>query len=107
MEANGVQIPPADYFPGVREISDRYDIVFIADEVICGFGRSGKWFGIEHCGAQPDIIPTAKALTAGYMPLGAAIVKQAIWDALEVVPDVHTFGGHAAAGAAALAAIAI
>ena len=75
--------------------------------MICGFGRTGKWFGIEHWGVQPDMITMAKALTAGYMPLGAAIVKQEIWDALEAFPDVHTFGGHAAAGAAALAAIGI
>ncbi len=107
MQANGVQVPPPDYFPGVREICDRYGVVFIADEVICGFGRTGKWFGIEHWGVQPDMITMAKALTAGYMPLGAAIVKQEIWDALDAFPDVHTFGGHAAAGAAALAAIGI
>jgi adenosylmethionine-8-amino-7-oxononanoate aminotransferase len=56
---------------------------------------------------EPDIITMAKALTAGYMPLGAAIVREEIWDALEAFPDVHTFGGHAAAGAAALAAIGI
>jgi adenosylmethionine-8-amino-7-oxononanoate aminotransferase len=107
MQANGVQIPPADYFPAVRALCDQHGIVFIADEVICGFGRTGKWFGIEHWGVEPDMITMAKALTAGYMPLGAAIVKQEIWDALEVFPDVHTFGGHAAAGAAALAAIGI
>ena len=107
MQANGVQIPPADYFPGVREICDRHDVVFIADEVICGFGRTGKWFGIEHWGVQPDVITMAKALSAGYMPLGATIVKPEIWDAIEVFPDVHTFGGHAAAGAAALKAIEI
>jgi adenosylmethionine-8-amino-7-oxononanoate aminotransferase len=107
MQANGVQVPPADYFPAVREICDRHGIVFIADEVICGFGRTGEWFGIEHWGVQPDMITIAKALTAGYMPLGAAIVKQEIWDALDAFPDVHTFGGHAAAGAAAIAAIGI
>ena len=107
MQANGVQVPPAEYFPGVREICDRHGVVFIADEVICGFGRTGRWFGIEHWGVQPDMITMAKALSAGYMPLGAAIVKPEIWDALEVFPDVHTFGGHAAAGAAAMAAIGI
>jgi adenosylmethionine-8-amino-7-oxononanoate aminotransferase len=107
MQANGVQIPPDDYFPGVRELCDRYGIVLIADEVICGFGRTGTWFGIEHWDVQPDMITMAKALTAAYMPLGAAIVKQEIWDALESFPDVHTFGGHAGAGAAAMAAIGI
>ena len=68
MQANGVQIPPPDYFPGVREICDRHDVIFIADEVITGFGRTGKWFAIEHWGVQPDMITMAKALTAGYMP---------------------------------------
>ena len=75
--------------------------------MICGFGRTGRWFGIEHWGVEPDIITMAKALSAGYMPLGATIVKPEIWNALEVFPDVHTFGGHAAAGAAALKAIEI
>jgi adenosylmethionine-8-amino-7-oxononanoate aminotransferase len=107
MQANGAQIPPADYFPGVREICSRYGVLFIADEVITGFGRTGRWFAIEHWGVEPDIITMAKALTAGYMPLGAAIVRDEIWDALEVFPDVHTFGGHAAAGVAALTAIEI
>jgi adenosylmethionine-8-amino-7-oxononanoate aminotransferase len=107
MQANGVQVPPADYFPGVREICSKYDVLFIADEVITGFGRTGKWFAIEHWGVEPDIITMAKALTAGYMPLGAAIVRDEIWDALEAFPDVHTFGGHAAAGVAALTAIEI
>ena len=82
MQANGVQIPPADYFPAVREICTRYDVLFIADEVITGFGRTGEWFAIEHWGVEPDMITMAKALTAGYMPLGAAIVREDIWDAL-------------------------
>ena len=107
MQANGVQVPPAEYFPGVREICDRHEVIFIADEVITGFGRTGKWFAIEHWGVQPDMITMAKALTAGYMPAGAAIVREEIWDALAVFPDVHTFGGHAAAAVAALTAIGI
>ncbi len=107
MQANGVQVPPADYFPAVREICSRYGVLFIADEVITGFGRTGKWFAIEHWGVEPDMITMAKALTAGYMPLGAAIVREDIWGALPAFPDVHTFGGHAAAGVAALTAIEI
>ena len=105
MQANGVQVPPADYFPGVRELCTRYDVLFIADEVITGFGRSGAWFAIEHWDVEPDMITMAKALTAGYMPLGAVTVREDIWDALEVFPDVHTFGGHPAAAVAALTAI--
>jgi putrescine---pyruvate transaminase len=105
MQGNGVQIPPADYFPRVREVCDRYDVLFIADEVITGFGRTGKWFGIENWDVEPDIITMAKGITAGYVPLGAAIVRQDIWDLLPAFDDVHTYGGHPAAAAAALAMI--
>jgi adenosylmethionine-8-amino-7-oxononanoate aminotransferase len=107
MQGNGVQIPPADYFPRVREICDRYDVLLIADEVITGFGRTGRWFGIENWGVNPDIITMAKGITAGYMPLGATIVRQDIWDALPVFNDVHTYGGHPAAAAASLAMIGL
>jgi adenosylmethionine-8-amino-7-oxononanoate aminotransferase len=107
MQGNGVQIPPADYFPRVREVCDRHDVLFIADEVITGFGRTGKWFGIEHWDVEPDIITMAKGITAGYVPLGATIVRRDIWDALPVFNDVHTYGGHPAAAAAALAMIEI
>lgn len=107
MQGNGVQIPPADYFPRVREICDRYDVLFIADEVITGFGRTGRWFGIEHWGVEPDIMTMAKGIAAGYVPLGATIVRKDIWDALPVFNDVHTFGGHPAGAAAALAMIEI
>jgi putrescine---pyruvate transaminase len=105
MQGNGVQIPPADYFPRVREICDRYDVLLIADEVITGFGRTGKWFGIEHWGVEPDIMTMAKGITAGYVPLGATIVRRDIWSALPAFDDVHTYGGHPAAAAAALAMI--
>jgi len=107
MQANGVQVPPADYFPGVREICDRHGVLFLADEVITGFGRTGEWFAIDHWGVEPDMITMAKALTAGYMPLGAVIVRDDIWSDIDVFPDVHTFGGHAAAGVAATTAIGI
>ena len=107
MQANGVQVPPADYFPGVREICYRHGVLLIADEVITGFGRTGKWFAIEHWGVQPDMVTMAKAMTAGYMPLGAVTVREHIWEALPAFPDVHTFGGHAAAAVAAMAAIGI
>jgi adenosylmethionine-8-amino-7-oxononanoate aminotransferase len=107
MQAGGVQIPPADYFAGVREICDSYDVLFIADEVITGFGRTGKWFGIEHWGVQPDLMTMAKSMTAGYSPLGAVTAREDIWAAIAVFPEVHTFGGHPVAAAAALAAIEI
>ena len=79
----------------------------VGDEEDVGFGRTGNWFAIEHWGVEPDIITIAKALTAGYMPLGAAIVRDDISEALEAFPDVHTFGGHAGAAVAALTAIEI
>jgi putrescine---pyruvate transaminase len=75
--------------------------------VITGFGRTGAWFAIEHWGVEPDMVTMAKAMTAGYMPLGAVTVRDEIWEALPAFPDVHTFGGHAAAGVAALAAIGV
>jgi adenosylmethionine-8-amino-7-oxononanoate aminotransferase len=106
-QANGVQVPPPGYLERVREICRKYDVVFIADEVITGFGRTGKWFSVDHWGVEPDIMTMAKALTAGYVPLGAAIASDKIRDALDGYPDIHTYGGHPAAAAAALAAIDI
>ena len=68
--AGGVIVPPADYFPRIREICDKYDVLLIADEVITGFGRTGRWFGLEHYGVEPDIMQFAKGITSGYVPLG-------------------------------------
>jgi adenosylmethionine-8-amino-7-oxononanoate aminotransferase len=105
MQANGVQTPPPEYFPRIKEICERYDVLFIADEVITGFGRTGEWFAVEHWDVEPDILTMAKGITGGYIPLGATIVRKDLWDALPGLPDVHTFSGHPAAAAAALAAI--
>ncbi|MGF1626886.1 MAG: aspartate aminotransferase family protein, partial [Alphaproteobacteria bacterium] len=107
MQANGVQIPTARYLQRVREICTRYDVLYIVDEVITGFGRTGKWFAIEHFGIEPDIMTMAKALTAGYVPMGAVITRPDIADAMPMFRHVHTFSGHAAAAAAANAAIGI
>ncbi|MEZ4504786.1 MAG: aspartate aminotransferase family protein [Thermomicrobiales bacterium] len=107
MQAHGVQMPPTRYWKRVREICDRYDVLFIADEVITGFGRTGKWFAMEHFGVEPDIMTMAKALTAGYMPMGAVITRPEIADALPIFRHVHTFSGHASAAAAALKVIEI
>jgi adenosylmethionine-8-amino-7-oxononanoate aminotransferase len=82
-------------------------VVFIADEVITGFGRTGEWFGVNHWDVEPDIMTMAKALTAGYIPLGATIASREIRDALRAYPDIHTYGGHPAAAVAALTAIGI
>jgi adenosylmethionine-8-amino-7-oxononanoate aminotransferase len=107
MQAHGVQTPTAEYFGRVREICDRYGVLLIVDEVITGFGRTGAWFASEHYGIEPDIMTMAKALTAGYVPMGAAIAKAEIIDALPIFRHVHTFSGHPGAAAAANTVIAI
>ncbi len=107
MQANGVQVPPRNYLQRVREICDRYEVLLIADEVITGFGRTGAWFAMDHFGVEPDIMTMAKALTAGYVPMGAVITRAEIADAMPTFRHVHTFSGHAAAAAAANANIAI
>lgn len=76
--ANGVLIPPAGYWSKLREACDRHGALLVADEVLTGFGRTGRWFGIEHEGVVPDLITTAKGLTAGYAPLGAVLVHSRI-----------------------------
>lgn len=107
MQANGAQVPPASYWQRVREICTRYGVLLIMDEVICGFGRTGTWFAAEHFGILPDIMPMAKALTAGYAPMGATVTTAAIADAIPHFRHVHTYSGHAVSAAAALATIAI
>jgi putrescine---pyruvate transaminase len=107
MQAHGVQEPPPRYWQRVREICTKYDVLLICDEVITGFGRTGDWFAIERHGIEPDIMTMAKALTAGYMPMGAVITRPEIADALPIFRHVHTFSGHAGAAAAANAVIAI
>jgi putrescine---pyruvate transaminase len=106
-QADGVQLPPPGYLERVREICTRHDVVFIADEVITGFGRTGEWFSVDHWGIKPDVMTMAKALTAGYVPLGAAIASERIRGAFDRYHDIHTYGGHPAAAVAALTAISI
>lgn len=111
--SGGAIVSPPGYLQHIRQICDHYGIVFIVDEVICGFGRVGGWFGSGEMGVRPDIITMAKAMTSGYQPLGAAVVAKPIADTFIGDGDndkfMHgiTFGGHAAACAAALANIAI
>ena len=107
MQAHGVQIASVAYLQRVREICTRYGVLWINDEVITGFGRAGNWLTVEQAGVIPDILTMAKAITAGYMPLGACMTTDAIADALPVFASVHTFSGHAAACAAANAVIGI
>ena len=74
----GCMVPVPEYYPMIREICDKHDVLFIDDEVICGFGRTGKWFGIEHWGVSPDIITSAKGMSGGYTPMAVAIIDQKI-----------------------------
>lgn len=67
--SNGLIVPPDDYWPGIREICNRYDILLIADEVMSGWGRTRQWFAVDNWGVVPDIITTAKGITSGYVPL--------------------------------------
>ncbi|MGH7155165.1 MAG: aspartate aminotransferase family protein, partial [Acetobacteraceae bacterium] len=75
MGAGGVIVPPPSYFPRLREICDRHDVLLIADEVITGFGRTGRWFALGHWGVQPDMVSFAKGVTSGYLPLGGIILS--------------------------------
>ena len=95
--AGGALTAPPDYFKVIREICDRYDILMIVDEVITGFGRTGKNFGINHWGVVPDIICTGKGLSSGYSPLGAVIVKESVFEPFRSgrgFSHGYTFGGN-------------
>ena len=111
--AGGVIIPPPDYFPRVREICDRHDVLFISDEVITGFGRTGKWFGLEHYGIEPDIMQFAKGITSGYVPLGGIGVSDKVKDVINTVAPgkrwmhAYTYSGHPTCCAVALKNIEI
>ncbi|MBS1862210.1 MAG: aspartate aminotransferase family protein [Actinobacteria bacterium] len=107
MQANGVQTPPPGYLQRCQEICRSYGVLFILDEVITGFGRTGVWFAAEHFDLEPDMLTLAKGITAGYAPLGATMISAPIRDSLTRLADVHTFGGHATAAAASLEAIRI
>ena len=89
--AGGVWTPAPDYFQKIREICDQYDVLFIADEVITGFGRTGYWFALQRWGVEPDLVSIAKAITSGYIPMGAFIVSQEIMEALQDLPPDARF----------------
>ena len=76
--SNGIIVPPDDYWPRLREITNKYGILLISDEVMSGFGRTGEWFAVDNWGVEPDIMTIAKGLTSGYMPLGGVVVSDAI-----------------------------
>jgi adenosylmethionine-8-amino-7-oxononanoate aminotransferase len=110
--AGGVYPPPEGFLEGLRRLADRHGCYLIFDEVICGFGRLGEWFGATHFSVQPDLLTFAKAVTSGYVPLGGVIVSPSVREPLEADPDWllrhgHTYSGHPTACAAALANLAI
>src|SRR5690625_3649765 len=104
----GVIIPHDSYLPRVREICDKHNALLIIDEVICGFGRTGKKFGFQHSGIKPDIVTMAKGITSGYLPLAATAVRKEIYDVFKGEGEydhfrhVSTFGGNPAACALSL-----
>ena len=111
--AGGVIVPPPDYFARIREICSKHGVLLIADEVITGFGRTGRWFGLEHYGVEPDIIQFAKGITSGYVPLGGIGVSDTVRDVINGVPPgkrwmhAYTYSGHPTCCAVALANIDI
>jgi len=105
--AGGVIIPPATYWPEVSRILAERDILFVSDEVICGFGRTGEWFGADTYGTKPDLMAIAKGMTSGYLPMGGVIVSDRVADVLHEKGGEfyhgYTYSGHPAACAAAIA----
>jgi putrescine---pyruvate transaminase len=104
--AGGVIVPPADYFPQLRKVCDRYGLLLIADEVITGFGRTGRWFALEHWNVQADLMIFAKGVTSGYLPLSGVMLTRSVHETLKEVkgPFAHgfTYSGHPTACAVGL-----
>jgi adenosylmethionine-8-amino-7-oxononanoate aminotransferase len=110
----GILIPPDSYLPAVKAACERHGVLLIIDEVICGFGRTGSWFGHERSGIRPDIVSMAKGITSAYVPLAATAVSNEIYEAftsesaaLGRLRHINTFGGHPAGCAVALENIEI
>ncbi len=105
--ANGIIVPPDGYWQRIREICDRYEMLLMVDEVMTGFGRTGKWFAIEHWGVVPDVITLAKGISSGYVPLGATCMRPWVAERFEGQQWVHghTYSGHTLAMAAGVATI--
>ena len=106
---NGILVPPAEYLAGVRALCDKYGIVWIADEVMAGFGRTGAWFAYQHWNQTPDLIVFAKGVNSGYVPLGGVVISDAIAATFDqrVFPGGLTYSGHPLACASAVAAIEV
>jgi adenosylmethionine-8-amino-7-oxononanoate aminotransferase len=110
----GVIVPPDEYWPLIREVCDRFGVLLIHDEVITGFGRTGKMFGSEHWGVVPDIMTMAKGISSGYIPLAATAATDAVFDAFKGDPtenvqfnQISTYGGHPVACAVGLESLAL
>ena len=98
----GAYRPPPEYWPLIRKICDRYEILLVIDEVICGFGRTGRMFATQHFEVQPDMITMAKGLTSGYVPLGAVGCADRVTEPIELLNHLHTYGNHPVSCAVAL-----
>ena len=114
MGAGGVIVPPATYFDKIQPVLKRYDVLLVADEVICGFGRTGNMWGCQTFGIKPDLITCAKALSSGYLPISALMISEPIWRAMVqqsekigVFGHGYTYSGHPVAAAVALETLAI
>lgn len=111
--AGGVIVPPDDYWPKLRQIADRHNVLLIADEVITGFGRTGTWFALDHWQVQPDIVSFAKGVTSAYLPLGGMMVSRQVQNAMNEAPadlkfmHAATYSGHPVCCAVGLANVAI
>ena len=109
--AGGVIIPPATYWPEIERICRRHDVLLVADEVICGFGRTGNWWGSQTVGVTPDLAPIAKGMTSGYVPMGGVFISDRVGGPLmEKAGEIfhgYTYSGHPLACAAGLASLAI
>ncbi|HKY94153.1 MAG TPA: aminotransferase, partial [Kiloniellales bacterium] len=109
--AGGVIIPPDSYWPEIQRICRQYDVLLVADEVICGFGRTGQWFGSDTFGIEPDLMPMAKGLTSGYLPLSALMISDKVAEVMigkggEFFHG-YTYDGHPVSCAVALANLAL
>ena len=106
---NGIIVPPDGYLQSIRETCDRYGILLITDEVMAGWGRTGRWFGVDNWGVVPDIITTAKGINSGYVPLGAMTVRDHVYDAIKdrFFAGGLTYSGHPLACASGVASIGI
>lgn len=114
MGTGGVLVPPPDYFARLQEICTRHDVLLILDEVVTGFGRTGKWFGMEHWDIKPDLVSLAKGISSGYLPLSASVISDRVYETIrDEMPDGIplmfglTYNNHPTCCAAGLANIAI